>query len=87
MSSTSDSSTKPISHDVVLKDSQGFHRDSTDPNMIHHLYFEDNDSFFPPSWLGRDTLPSERRSSNDSTAHHDVKNEEQGTAARPDHCH
>ncbi|KAJ5319478.1 uncharacterized protein N7506_012182 [Penicillium brevicompactum] len=31
---------------------------------IHHLYFEDNDSFFPPSWLGKD---GPRRPSTEST--------------------
>lgn len=32
---------------------------------IHHLYFEDNDSFFPPSWLGKEGGP--RRPSTEST--------------------
>jgi hypothetical protein len=27
-------------------------RNSTDSDVIHHLYFEDNDGFFPPSWIG-----------------------------------
>ncbi|KAJ5714981.1 uncharacterized protein N7483_012162 [Penicillium malachiteum] len=41
-------------------------RDSTDPNVVHHLYFEDNDSFFPPTWIGKDEA-SQRRFPNDST--------------------
>ncbi|RAH74647.1 uncharacterized protein BO66DRAFT_388122 [Aspergillus aculeatinus CBS 121060] len=24
-----------------------------EPDLSHHLYFEDNDGFFPPSWLGQ----------------------------------
>ncbi|KAJ5402920.1 uncharacterized protein N7487_008816 [Penicillium crustosum] len=28
-------------------------RTSTDSDVIHHLYFEDNDGFFPPSWIGK----------------------------------
>ncbi|KAJ5238637.1 hypothetical protein N7468_003256 [Penicillium chermesinum] len=32
---------------------------------LHHLYFDDNESFFPPAWLGKDSVT--RRSSNDST--------------------
>lgn len=35
--------------------------------MIHHLYFDDNDSFFPPSYLGKED--SQRRSSNASSSH------------------
>lgn len=42
-------------------------QDLTKADEIHHLYFEDNDSFFPPAWLGNDKTSSERRSSNDST--------------------
>lgn len=30
-------------------------RNSTDSDVIHHLYFEDNDGFFPPSWIGKDS--------------------------------
>ncbi|KAJ5144066.1 uncharacterized protein N7515_002853 [Penicillium bovifimosum] len=26
---------------------------STDSDVIHFLYFEDNDGFFPPSWIGK----------------------------------
>ncbi|KAJ5502070.1 hypothetical protein N7463_004944 [Penicillium fimorum] len=29
-------------------------RHSTDSDVIHYLYFEDNDGFFPPSWIGKD---------------------------------
>jgi len=36
-----------------------------DEQLTHHLYFEDNDPFFPPTWLGKDILP-ERRPSNES---------------------
>ncbi|KGO75119.1 hypothetical protein PITC_069890 [Penicillium italicum] len=30
-------------------------RTSTDSDVIHHLYFEDNDGFFPPIWIGKDS--------------------------------
>ncbi|KAJ5373516.1 hypothetical protein N7517_005522 [Penicillium concentricum] len=39
-------------------------RNSTDSGVIHYLYFEDNDGFFPPSWIGKD---SERRPSSENT--------------------
>lgn len=45
-------------------------RDHNDSDVIHHAYFEDNDSFFPPSWLGQENKQSERRVSADSTASH-----------------
>lgn len=32
-------------------------RDSTQSEIKHHLYFEDNDSFFPPTWLGKEPPP------------------------------
>jgi hypothetical protein len=48
-------------------------RDPTKADEIHRLYFEDNDGFFPPAWLGKDTNQSERRSSNDSTSSHGPK--------------
>ncbi|KAJ5542055.1 hypothetical protein N7535_004474 [Penicillium sp. DV-2018c] len=36
---------------------------STDSDMMHYLYFEDNDGFFPPSWIGKESqqTPSEKR--------------------------
>ena len=37
-----------------------------DSDVIHHVYFEDNDSFFPPSWLGQYADPSQRRGSDDT---------------------
>ncbi|KAJ5665646.1 uncharacterized protein N7477_008094 [Penicillium maclennaniae] len=39
-----------------------------DQDLIHHLYFEDNDPFFPPAWLGKDIFLPERRPSNESTS-------------------
>jgi hypothetical protein len=30
-------------------------RTSTDSDVIHYLYFEDNDGFFPPSWIGKES--------------------------------
>ncbi|KAJ5095215.1 hypothetical protein N7532_007506 [Penicillium argentinense] len=40
--------------------------DINDSELIHHLYFEDNDSFFPPSWIGNDGDLSEHKPSTDS---------------------
>lgn len=68
-------STHPSTHMAVPRSRSEPRRDSGHTDAIHHLYFEDNDPFFPPSWLGKDHLPSERRSSNDSEASHDSKNE------------
>ena len=64
MSSTQENPT-PISqkHSPQNLDTR---RDSTDPDVVHHLYFEDNDSFFPPTWLGQEES-SQRRFSTDST--------------------
>jgi hypothetical protein len=45
-------------------------RDYSDSDVIHHVYFEDNDSFFPPSWLGQDGDQSQRRVSADSNISH-----------------
>lgn len=45
-------------------------RQVSDP-LVHHLYFDDNDSFFPPSWLGKEDA-SQRRFSKDSTASNDA---------------
>ncbi|KAJ5745505.1 hypothetical protein N7520_010687 [Penicillium odoratum] len=56
-----------IPHWVYPPDPQNPRQNSTDA-VVHHLYFEDNDSFFPPTWLGKDT--SQRRSSEDSSASH-----------------
>ncbi|KAK4867356.1 hypothetical protein LT330_000866 [Penicillium expansum] len=41
-------------------------RTSTDSDVIHHLYFEDNDGFFPPTWIGKDSQqkPSTENSGN-----------------------
>lgn len=62
------SSTQENPNPISQKHSQNLNarRDSTDPDVIHHLYFEDNDSFFPPKWLGQEDA-SQRRFSNDST--------------------
>ncbi|KAJ5556867.1 hypothetical protein N7494_000782 [Penicillium frequentans] len=53
-------------------------RKSSTDAVVHHLYFEDNDSFFPPTWLGKDDT-SIRRSSNDSSASHESKDEKEAT--------
>lgn len=66
-------STQPAAHDTQPRGHNEPKQDLTKADEIHHLYFEDNDSFFPPAWLGKDTNPSERRSSNDSTTSHDPK--------------
>ncbi|OOQ86652.1 hypothetical protein PEBR_20647 [Penicillium brasilianum] len=66
-------STQPAVHDEVSRGYTQPNQDLTKADEIHHLYYEDNDSFFPPAWLGKDTNPSERRSSNDSTTSHDPK--------------
>ncbi|KAJ5683235.1 hypothetical protein N7462_006400 [Penicillium macrosclerotiorum] len=42
-------------------------------DVTHYLYFEDNDSFFPPPWLGKEKASAERRSSSDSTTSHGSK--------------
>lgn len=44
----------------------------TDSDVIHHVYFEDNDSFFPPSWLGQTNDQSKRKMSEDSAASEDL---------------
>lgn len=66
-------SAQPAVHDAVTRDPDEPKRDLTKADEIHHLYFEDNDGFFPPAWLGKDTNQSERRYSNDSTTSHDPK--------------
>ncbi|KAJ5889774.1 hypothetical protein N7504_010584 [Penicillium tannophilum] len=53
-------------------------RKSSTDAVVHHLYFEDNDSFFPPTWLGKDDA-SIRRSSKDSSASHESKDEKEAT--------
>jgi hypothetical protein len=57
----SETNPRPTSAEHVHKDLDQHldqHRNSTDSNVIHYLYFEDNDGFFPPSWIGKD--PSQR---------------------------
>jgi hypothetical protein len=66
-------SVQPAVHDAVARDHDEPKRDPTKADEIHRLYFEDNDGFFPPAWLGKDTNQSERRSSNDSTSSHGPK--------------
>ncbi|KAF3389304.1 hypothetical protein F1880_003553 [Penicillium rolfsii] len=66
-------SAQPSGHDTVAPDHDESKRDPKKADEIHHLYFEDNDSFFPPAWLGKDINPAERRSSNDSTTSHGPK--------------
>ncbi|EKV19500.1 hypothetical protein PDIG_02970 [Penicillium digitatum PHI26] len=41
-------------------------RTFTHSDVIHYLYFEDNDGFFPPIWIGKDSQqrPSTENSSN-----------------------
>lgn len=70
MTSTSQyTSTRPVASDVVPQVYDDSRRDSANSDMVHHLYFEDNDSFFPPRWLGKDTVPSPRRSSDDPSTY------------------
>ncbi|KAJ5968448.1 hypothetical protein N7501_004696 [Penicillium viridicatum] len=45
-------------------------RTSTDSDVIHHLYFEDNDGFFPPSWIGK---VSQQRPSTESSGGNNVE--------------
>jgi hypothetical protein len=66
-------STQPTVHDELSRGNDKPKQDFTKADEIHHLYYEDNDSFFPPAWLGKDPKPSERRSSNDSTTIHGPK--------------
>jgi hypothetical protein len=68
-SSSQASSAKPRTSNAIPRSHTDPNRDFTDDEeLVHHLYFEDNDPFFPPSWLGKDFLPSERRPSNESTS-------------------
>ncbi|KAJ5179688.1 hypothetical protein N7492_002898 [Penicillium capsulatum] len=76
MSSTSPStspstSTQPI--DVVPQSYQDSRRDSTrdstHSDIVHHLYFEDNDGFFPPRWLGQGPIASPRSSDSSEEVH------------------
>ncbi|KAJ5635399.1 uncharacterized protein N7484_008712 [Penicillium longicatenatum] len=53
-------------------------RKSSTDAVVHHLYFEDNDSFFPPTWIGKDDA-SLRRSSKDSSTSHGSKDEHDAT--------
>lgn len=64
---------EPAVHHAGTRDLDEPKRDLTKADEIHHLYFEDNDGFFPPAWLGKDTSHSERRASNDSTTSHGPK--------------
>ncbi|KAJ6012873.1 hypothetical protein N7499_012525 [Penicillium canescens] len=64
----------PSSDRPITQADPGQHRDSTDSDVIHHLYFEDNDSFFPPSWLGKES--ERRRPSNESTESKDSQDRE-----------
>lgn len=66
-------STQAATHAAVTEGHEEPKHQLTKADEIHHLYFEDNDGFFPPTWLGKDMTSSERRSSNDSTASHDPK--------------
>ncbi|KAJ5812407.1 hypothetical protein N7474_008708 [Penicillium riverlandense] len=52
-------------------------RDSTQAEIKHHLYFEDNDSFFPPTWLGKDPPP--RRESESSVSHESEQKHDEGS--------
>lgn len=56
-------------------------RDYNDSDVIHHVYFEDNDSFFPPSWLGQTDDKSERRDSSGSNTTEGLR--EEGPPQRP----
>jgi hypothetical protein len=64
----------PSSDRPITQADPGQRRDSTDSDVIHHLYFEDNDSFFPPSWLGKES--EQRRPSNESTESKDSQDRE-----------
>ncbi|KAJ5193678.1 hypothetical protein N7491_001009 [Penicillium cf. griseofulvum] len=54
------------------------HRNSTDPDVIHYLYFEDNDGFFPPSWIGKDP---DQRSSSENTSGNDFDGRDTSASA------
>ena len=54
------------SHTSDLSPNRTEQPEYNDSDIIHHVYFEDNDSFFPPSWLGQHVDPSQRRGSDDS---------------------
>lgn len=44
------------------------HLDQVPPESeIHHRYFEDNDGFFPPTWLGKDLAAPNPSPESDST--------------------
>ncbi|KAJ5963400.1 uncharacterized protein N7479_003276 [Penicillium vulpinum] len=66
------SPTEPIVHEE-----QNQRRNSTDSDMIHYLYFEDNDGFFPPSWIGKESQqghPTENMCGNDLEGPRDTSN-------------
>ncbi|KAJ5191134.1 uncharacterized protein N7498_010119 [Penicillium cinerascens] len=68
-SSSQASSAKPHPHIAVPRSQADPNRDfRDDEELVHHLYFEDNDPFFPPIWLGKDILQSDRRPSNESAS-------------------
>lgn len=70
------SSVKPSTQTAVPRRHIDYSRDFVeDQDLVHHLYFEDNDPFFPPVWLGKDTLQPERRPSNESTSSNDSKDD------------
>lgn len=71
-------STRSVAGDVVPRVSHDSRRDSASSEIVHHLYFEDNDSFFPPRWLGEDAVPSPRRPAEDHST--DTTNEDQNTS-------
>ncbi|KAJ5113527.1 hypothetical protein N7456_002061 [Penicillium angulare] len=79
--SSSQSTTQPISHESYSSGHSSARRDSTNPEVIHRLYFEDNDGFFPPSWIGQE---GQRRPSNDSVMSQEFK-AEPDTSASPEH--
>ncbi|KAJ5949709.1 hypothetical protein N7454_001293 [Penicillium verhagenii] len=81
MSSNDKSNSLP--HWVYPPDPQNPRPSSTDA-VVHHLYFEDNDSFFPPTWLGKEDA-SQRRSSADSSASHESQDEHH-SEIKPDHA-
>jgi hypothetical protein len=75
-SSSQAGSVKPRTQTAVPRRHIDPNRDFVeDQDLVHHLYFEDNDPFFPPVWLGKDILQPERRPSNESTSSNDFKDD------------
>ncbi|KAJ5150605.1 uncharacterized protein N7500_010794 [Penicillium coprophilum] len=74
---SSDTHPDPSSATEHLTHEDPNRRNSTDSDIIHYLYFEDNDGFFPPSWIGKEL---ERRPSSEHTGN-DIGTKETSTSA------